>query len=106
MMGKEGQGFRQMLSGLDAGRIGIGTQACGIGKAALEDALNYAKERIQFGKTISTFQAIQFKLADMATEETHPLPNLPLEGGGTLSSVGEGFLISLRPPPAEGLPRG
>ena len=67
-MGKEGQGFRQMLSSLDAGRIGIGAQACGIGKAALEDALNYAKERVQFGKPISTLQAIQFKLADMATE--------------------------------------
>ncbi|MDQ5985402.1 MAG: Acyl-CoA dehydrogenase [Syntrophus sp. SKADARSKE-3] len=68
LLGKEGQGFRQMLSSLDAGRIGIGAQACGIGKAALEDALNYAKERVQFGKPISTFQAIQFKLADMATE--------------------------------------
>jgi len=68
LLGKPGQGFRQMLSGLDAGRIGIGSQACGIGKAALEDALNYAKERVQFGKPIATFQAIQFKLADMATE--------------------------------------
>jgi alkylation response protein AidB-like acyl-CoA dehydrogenase len=68
LLGKPGQGFRQMLSGLNMGRIGIGSQACGIGKAALEDALNYAKERVQFGKPISTFQAIQFKLADMATE--------------------------------------
>ena len=68
LLGKEGQGFKQMLSGLDAGRIGIGAQACGIGRAALEDALNYSKERVQFGKPISTFQAIQFKLADMATE--------------------------------------
>ncbi|MDI9569719.1 MAG: acyl-CoA dehydrogenase family protein [Pseudomonadota bacterium] len=68
LLGKPGQGFRQMLSGLDAGRIGIGSQACGIGKAALEDALNYAKERVQFGKPIASFQAIQFKLADMATE--------------------------------------
>ncbi|MCF8054128.1 MAG: acyl-CoA dehydrogenase family protein [Deltaproteobacteria bacterium] len=68
LLGKEGQGFKQMLSSLDAGRIGIGSQACGIGKAALEDALNYAKERVQFGKPIATFQAIQFKLADMATE--------------------------------------
>ena len=68
LLGKPGQGFRQMLSGLDAGRIGIGAQACGIGRAALEDSLAYAKERVQFGKTISTFQAIQFKLADMATE--------------------------------------
>jgi len=68
MLGTPGQGFKQMLAGLDAGRIGIGAQACGIGKAALEDALNYAKERVQFGQPISTFQAIQFKLADMATE--------------------------------------
>ena len=68
LLGKHGQGFKQMLSGLDAGRIGIGAQACGIGRAALEDAVEYAKERIQFGKPIATFQAIQFKLADMATE--------------------------------------
>nr|MCU0530835.1 acyl-CoA dehydrogenase family protein [Syntrophales bacterium]MCU0582486.1 acyl-CoA dehydrogenase family protein [Syntrophales bacterium] len=68
LLGKVGQGFKQMMMGLDCGRIGIGSQACGIGKAALEDALNYAKERVQFGKPISTFQAIQFKLADMATE--------------------------------------
>ena len=57
-----------MLMGLDAGRIGIGSQACGIGKAALEDALQYSKERVQFGKPISSFQAIQWKLSDMATE--------------------------------------
>ncbi|MHB8090061.1 MAG: acyl-CoA dehydrogenase [Syntrophales bacterium] len=68
LLGKPGQGFRQMLSGLDAGRIGIGAQACGIGRAALDDSLAYAKERVQFGKPIATFQAIQFKLADMATE--------------------------------------
>ncbi|MBU4073841.1 MAG: acyl-CoA dehydrogenase family protein [Proteobacteria bacterium] len=68
LLGRPGQGFRQMLSGLDAGRIGIGAQACGIGGAAIEDALEYAKERVQFGKPIATFQAIQFKLADMATE--------------------------------------
>ncbi len=68
LLGKPGQGFKQMMMGLDCGRIGIGSQACGIGKAALEDALNYAKERVQFGKPISTFQAIQFKLADMATQ--------------------------------------
>jgi alkylation response protein AidB-like acyl-CoA dehydrogenase len=68
LLGKPGQGFKQMLSGLDAGRIGIGAQACGIGRAALEDAIEYSRERIQFGKPIATFQAIQFKLADMATE--------------------------------------
>jgi len=68
LLGERGQGFKQMLEGLDAGRIGIGCQACGIGKAALEDALQYSKERVQFGKPISSFQAIQWKLADMATE--------------------------------------
>jgi alkylation response protein AidB-like acyl-CoA dehydrogenase len=68
LLGKPGEGFRQMLSGLDAGRIGIGCQACGIGRAALEDAIDYAKERVQFGKPITSFQAIQWKLADMATE--------------------------------------
>jgi alkylation response protein AidB-like acyl-CoA dehydrogenase len=68
LLGTPGQGFKQMLMGLDAGRIGIGSQACGIGKAALEDALQYAQERVQFGKPIVSFQAIQWKLADMATE--------------------------------------
>jgi alkylation response protein AidB-like acyl-CoA dehydrogenase len=68
LLGQPGQGFKQMMEGLNAGRIGIGAQACGIGRAALEDALNYSRERVQFGKPISTFQAIQFKLAEMATE--------------------------------------
>ena len=57
-----------MMAGLNAGRIGVGSQACGIGRAALEDALAYAKERVQFGQPISSFQAIQFKLTDMATQ--------------------------------------
>lgn len=65
LLGKVGQGFKQMMMGLDCGRIGIGSQACGIGKAALEDALNYAKERVQFGKPIASFQTIQEKLANM-----------------------------------------
>ncbi len=68
LLGKPGEGFKQMLMGLDAGRIGIGAQACGIGKAVLEDSLAYAQEREQFGKPIASFQAIQWKLADMATE--------------------------------------
>jgi alkylation response protein AidB-like acyl-CoA dehydrogenase len=68
LLGKPGQGFQQMMAGLNAGRIGIAAQAVGIGRAALEDALAYSKERVQFGKPINTFQAIQFKLADMATE--------------------------------------
>lgn len=68
LLGKEGEGFRQMLTTLDGGRIGIASQAIGIGRAVLEEAVQYAKTREQFGKTISSFQAIQWKLADMATE--------------------------------------
>jgi len=68
LLGKEGEGFKQMLSTLDGGRIGIASQALGIGRAVLEEALAYAKEREQFGRPITTLQAIQFKLADMAME--------------------------------------
>ncbi|MDE3839638.1 acyl-CoA dehydrogenase [Bacillus methanolicus] len=66
LLGKRGKGFKQFLVTLDGGRIGIGAMALGIARAAYEKALQYAKERKQFGKTISQFQAIQFKLADMA----------------------------------------
>ncbi len=68
LLGKEGEGFRQMLTTLDGGRIGIASQALGIGRAVLEEAIEYAKSREQFGKPITSFQAIQWKLADMATE--------------------------------------
>ena len=68
LLGTPGQGFKQMLSTLDGGRIGIAAQAVGIGRAVLEEATAYAKTREQFGKPISSFQAIQWKLADMATE--------------------------------------
>ena len=57
-----------MLTTLDGGRIGIASQAVGIGRAILEEALEYAKTREQFGKPLTAFQAIQWKLADMATE--------------------------------------
>ncbi len=68
LLGKEGEGFKQMLTTLDGGRIGIASQAIGIGRAVLEEAVAYAKTREQFGKPITSFQAIQWKLADMATE--------------------------------------
>jgi alkylation response protein AidB-like acyl-CoA dehydrogenase len=68
LLGKEGEGFKQMLTTLDGGRIGIASQAIGIGRAVLQEALEYAKTREQFGQPISSFQAIQWKLADMATE--------------------------------------
>lgn len=66
LLGKKGEGFKQFLITLDGGRIGIGAMAVGIAQAAYEKALQYAKERTQFGRSLSQFQAIQFKLADMA----------------------------------------
>ena len=68
MLGAEGEGFIQAMKILDGGRISIGTLGLGIAEGALEAALNYSKERHQFGKPISSFQGISFKLADMATE--------------------------------------
>ncbi|MDQ0244479.1 alkylation response protein AidB-like acyl-CoA dehydrogenase [Bacillus fengqiuensis] len=66
LLGARGEGFKQFLVTLDGGRIGIGAMAVGIAQAAYERALKYAQERRQFGKPLSSFQAIQFKLADMA----------------------------------------
>jgi len=67
-IGEDGFGFKFAMSTLEGGRIGIAAQALGIASGALELAVQYAKERTAFGKTISNLQAIQFKLADMATE--------------------------------------
>ncbi|HUR68824.1 MAG TPA: acyl-CoA dehydrogenase family protein [Candidatus Thermoplasmatota archaeon] len=66
-IGAEGDGFKLAMKALDPSRIGIGAQGLGIARAAYESALAYAKEREQFGKPIGSFQAIQWKLADMAT---------------------------------------
>jgi len=67
-LGGEGDGFKVAMQTLDGGRIGIAAQALGIARAAHEEALAYAKERKAFGQAITQFQAIQFMLADMATE--------------------------------------
>jgi alkylation response protein AidB-like acyl-CoA dehydrogenase len=67
LLGKRGEGFKQFMQVLDGGRISIGALSVGIAQASLDAALAYAKERKQFGQPISKFQAIQFKLADMAT---------------------------------------
>ncbi len=67
-LGEVGQGFIQAMKVLDGGRISIGALALGIAKGAYEASLKYSKERYQFGKAISEFQGISFKLADMATE--------------------------------------
>ncbi|MGE7684862.1 acyl-CoA dehydrogenase [Peribacillus simplex] len=67
LLGKEGEGFKIAMMTLDGGRNGIAAQAVGIAQGALDAAVDYAKERVQFGKPISAQQGIGFKLADMAT---------------------------------------
>jgi len=68
LIGDLNMGFVNTMQILEGGRIGIGAMAVGIGRGALEDSIAHAKERVQFGKPISSLQAIQFKLADMATQ--------------------------------------
>jgi alkylation response protein AidB-like acyl-CoA dehydrogenase len=68
MLGEEGSGFKLALDTLDGGRLGIASQSLGIGRACLEASIQYANEREQFGRPIGRFQAIQWKIADMATE--------------------------------------
>jgi short/branched chain acyl-CoA dehydrogenase len=68
LLGERGAGYRQFLEILDGGRISVAAMGLGLAQGALELASAYARERKQFGKPISSFQAIQFKLADMATE--------------------------------------
>src|SRR5215212_139229 len=68
LLGEEGQGLKIALSGLEGGRIGIGAQSIGMARAAFEAALAYAKERVAFGKPIFEHQAVQFRLAEMATQ--------------------------------------
>lgn len=68
LIGREGQGFKIAMTALDSGRIGIASQSLGIARACLDEAVAYARERRQFGRTIGSFQAIQWMVADMATE--------------------------------------
>jgi len=68
LIGEEGQGFKQCMQILDGGRIAIAALSLGIGQGALDASVKYSKERMQFGKSLSEFQGIQFKLSDMATE--------------------------------------
>jgi butyryl-CoA dehydrogenase len=68
LLGTKGKGFNIALTTLDGGRIGIAAQALGIAQRALEESLKYSQEREAFGSKIAEFQAIQWKLADMATE--------------------------------------
>jgi alkylation response protein AidB-like acyl-CoA dehydrogenase len=68
LIGEEGDGFKIAMQGLDGGRINIATCSIGTAQSALEEAQKYMNEREQFGKKISEFQAMQFKIADMVTE--------------------------------------
>jgi alkylation response protein AidB-like acyl-CoA dehydrogenase len=68
LIGEEGQGYKIALAGLEGGRIGIASQAVGMARAAFEAALAYAKERSSFGQTLISHQAIEFRLAEMATQ--------------------------------------
>ena len=67
ILGKEGQGFKIAMQTLDGGRIGIASQALGLGEGAVNEAVKYTQERVQFGKRLSQFQNTQFQLADMKT---------------------------------------
>jgi alkylation response protein AidB-like acyl-CoA dehydrogenase len=67
LLGEEGKGLSYALAALDGGRLGVGAQACGIARCALDHAVRYARERRQFGRPIAEFQGLRFKLADMAT---------------------------------------
>ncbi len=68
LLGKEGEGFKIAMNTLEEGRIGIASQAVGIAQAVLDESIKYSKERVQFGKPIAKFQAIQWMLSDMSTE--------------------------------------
>jgi butyryl-CoA dehydrogenase len=68
LLGEEGMGFKIAMRALDGGRIGIAAQALGIAEGALQESIKYAKEREQFGRPISKFQAVQWMIANMATE--------------------------------------
>ncbi|NFV11602.1 acyl-CoA dehydrogenase [Clostridium sporogenes] len=68
LIGKEGKGFKIALNTLDVGRIGVAAQALGIAQGALDEAIKYVKERVQFGKPLAKFQNTQFTIADMETK--------------------------------------
>ena len=92
LLGEAGGGFKIALSTLDGGRISIAAQAVGIARACLEDSLAYAKQREAFGKKIVEFQAIQWKLADMATEVD--AARLLVWRAATLKDRGEDYIMA------------
>jgi alkylation response protein AidB-like acyl-CoA dehydrogenase len=69
LLGKQGDGFKLAMVALDGGRVGIASQACGVGRAAVEASVRYAKDRKAFGQAIGDFQALRFMMADMTTQQ-------------------------------------
>src|SRR3989454_256334 len=104
LLGEEGQGFVYAMEGLDVGRLGIAIQAVGIARRALEHSVAYCAERQQFGQALREFEAVQFKLADMATrvEAARALGHLAAarrdRGGGITTQAGMGQLFAPRTP--------
>ncbi|HET7589492.1 MAG TPA: acyl-CoA dehydrogenase family protein, partial [Solirubrobacterales bacterium] len=92
LVGPRGQGFKQFLQTLDGGRIGVSAMGVGLAQGALDEALAYAKERMAFGRAISKYQAIQAKLADMATEIE--AARLLTYRAATLKDRGEPFTLT------------
>ena len=70
--GEEGQGFKQVMTGLESERLNVAARGLGIARAAFEEAIRYAQRRVTFGKPIAEHQTIQIKLADMATKSKPP----------------------------------
>ncbi len=101
LLGKEGEGFKIAMATLDGGRIGIASQALGIAQGAFENALEYSKERVQFGRPICRQQIVSFKLADMATKlrcarmlvysAAERTPRAVRDGGGNGQTVRFGY---------------
>jgi butyryl-CoA dehydrogenase len=90
LLGNEGEGYKQFLTILDGGRISIAAMALGIAQGALDASIAYSKERVQFGKPIGEIQAIQFMLADMATEIE--AARQLIYHGATLEDAGQPFI--------------
>src|ERR671914_2519433 len=97
LLGPRGDGFKQFLHILDGGRIGVAAMGVGMAQGALDEALAYAKERRAFGKPISSFQAIQAKIADLSTEIE--AGRLLVYKAARLKDAGKSF--SLPPPQAK-----
>jgi alkylation response protein AidB-like acyl-CoA dehydrogenase len=90
VLGEVGRGYRVAIETLNEGRIGIGSQMVGIAQGALEDSLRYTSERKQFGQAIGEFQAVQFELAQMATETE--AARLLVYNAARLKDAGQGFV--------------